>query len=55
MILIYMMNKIAIFNNNTKLDLKLVDNNSNIITYDFEQIKRKTLEKLFSKNKMNLL
>ncbi len=50
---IYDETKIAIFNNNTKLDLKLVDNNSNIITYDFETDRiEKPFEKLFIKNKI---
>ena len=47
---IYDDTKIGIFNNNTKLDLKLVDINSNIITYDFETDRiEKPFEKLFSK------
>ncbi len=50
---IYDDTKIAIFNNNTKLNLKLVDQNSNIITYDFETNKiEKPFERLFKKNKI---
>jgi hypothetical protein len=44
---------IAVFNNNTKLNLKLVNNNSNIISYDFEKNKiAKPFEKLFIRNKI---
>ena len=40
--------KIAVFNNNTNLELKLVNENSNIISYDFETKKiDKPFEKLF--------
>ena len=45
--------KIAVFNNNTNLDLKLVNENSNIISYDFETKHiDKPFEKLFKIHKI---
>jgi len=46
-------NTIAIFNNNTHLELKSVNNNSNIIEYNFEKNETKIIfEELFKKNKI---